>query len=144
MVSHAGQTARSRVSPSSGTRYTTSAPQLRQCLMGVRNGTGTREVCQPLRATTRLGRLRVLLDQRLRRVEQLAAVEAALVHVLDPFDLDLARAAAELLRFRGADGEDRVAVIDRGLAARGVTGLLHLAEPARRGHAGVRVDDLLE
>ena len=40
MVSQAGQTARSWVSPSSGTRYTTAAPQLRQCLMGVRKVIG--------------------------------------------------------------------------------------------------------
>src|SRR5438105_638939 len=116
MVSHAGQTARVRVSPSSGTRYTTSAPQLRQCLIGVRNGTVTRQVCQRRpRGPSRLRRLRVLLDQRLRGVQKLAAVEAALVHVLGPLDLDLARRAAEILRLGSRHGEDRVAVVDGGL-----------------------------
>src|SRR4051812_29504404 len=99
MVSHAGQTARSRVSPSSGTRYTTVAPQLRQCLIGLRKITGNKPRAPegaPLPGMERkfsasgLGRLGVLVNQAAGRVQQLAAVEAALAHVFDPLDLDLA------------------------------------------------------
>jgi hypothetical protein len=82
--------------------------------------------------------------RRARGVQELAAVEAALVHVLDPLDLDLARAAAEFLRLVRADGEDGVAAIGGSLAPGDVAALLDLAEPGRGGHAGVGVDDLLE
>src|SRR6476619_6260666 len=61
--------------------------------------------------------LGVLRDQRTRRVEQLLAVEVALVHLGDPFVVDRLRDLDELLRLGVAQGVDRVAAVDRRLLA---------------------------
>src|SRR5690606_26200409 len=89
--------------------------------------------------------LRVLVDQRARRVVELLALEALAVHLLDPFLVDPARRFPEGFGLFGAQRVNDVAGdIGRCLASFGVVVLLDLAEPGRGLEPRVRVDDLLQ
>src|SRR5574343_224252 len=88
--------------------------------------------------------LGVLFDQGAGGFEQLGAVIAAFVHVLNPFHFQLARFAAEVLCFFGADGGDDVFVLHSSSAARDVVLLLYLAQPGRGFDAAVVFNDLFQ
>src|SRR5690606_33174625 len=130
----------------------TGAPHSRQCLMSERCMAASVRVKPvqagrarkkgPVRgpgygASAGSGFLAVFLDQRLGRVEQLLAVEAALVQILYPFLLDQLRLAREGLRLLATDDVDFVAPLGGGLATGDIAFLLDATQPGRGLHAGV-------